>query len=264
MLKLDKTQITRNLGKKYKYVPFLEKAIANFEDPWEFVYTEKEDDEHWHPSSHCIQPATELYAIARGEVEREQVSGSLRKIFQVGHFWHQWLQHITLHKLEMCTPDAIERRGSRSWGDKETAKVGVTEGGLSAVDWKPAPYHSAAGSGDVAPLETPNWKGVVDYKTMNSANFAQAQIPSYYAAKYECQINIYMDFFDEAEAIILPINKDSCEFKEFLYARNQPLIDTIYEKWEFVSACLDADEAPTQADNDMFELDHLLTGAVST
>lgn len=246
MIKLDKSQITRNLGKKYKYVPFLEKAIADFEDPWEFVYTEKEPDAHWHPSGHCIQPATELYAIACGEVEREAISGSLRKIFQVGHFWHQWLQYITLHKLEMCAPESVERRGTRSWGDKK------------------APFHSASGSGDIAPLETPGWKGIVDYKTMNSANFAQAKIPVYYAAKYECQINIYMDFFDEAEAIILPINKDSCEFKEFLYARNQPLIDIIYEKWEFVSACLDAGEAPTKADNEMFDLEPLLTGAVST
>lgn len=244
MLKLDKNQITRNLGKKYHLVPFLEKAISDFEDSWEFVYTEKEDDEHWHPSGHCIQPATELYAIACGEVEREVISGSLRKIFQVGHFWHQWLQYVVLHKLEMCTPEAIERRGIRSWGD--------------------APYYAAAGSGDIAPLETPNWKGIVDFKTMNSNSFAQARIPERFDAKYEAQINIYMDFFDESEAIILPINKDTCEFKEFLYTRNQPLIDTIFEKWEFVSACLDAEEAPTKADNDMFDLDHLLTGPVST
>lgn len=264
MLKLDKTQITRNLGKKYKYVPFLEKAIAKFEDPWEFVYAEKEDDTHWHPSGHCTPSATDLYAIANGEEEREVISGTLRKIFQVGHFWHQWLQYITLHKLEMCTPEAVERRGMRAWGDMEVAKVGINAKGLTAKDWKPAPFHSASGSGDIAPLEAPGWKGVVDYKTMNSANFSRPQIPEYYAAKYECQINIYMDFFDEGEAIILPINKDTCEFKEFLYERNQPLIDIIYEKWEFVSACLDAGEAPTKADNDMFELDHLLTGAVST
>ncbi len=182
----------------------------------------------------------------------------------MGHFWHQWLQHITLHKLEMCAPEAIERRGMKAWGDKETARVQITEHGLSAGDWKPAAWHAATGSGDVAPLETPNWKGVVDYKTMNSANFAQAKIPRYYTAKYECQINIYMDFFDEEEAIILPINKDSCEFKEFLYARNQPLIDIIYEKWEFVSACISAESAPTIDDDGFFDIDSLLTGPVST
>jgi hypothetical protein len=265
MLKLDKSQITRNLGKKYKYVPFLEKAITTFEDDWQFVYTEKEHDLYWHPSGHCMPPATELYEIATGSRdESEAISGSLRKIFQVGHFWHQWLQYITLHKLEFCTPEAIERRVLRSWGGKEVAKVEITEAGLSAGDWKPAPFHAVAGSGDVAPLEAPGWTGIVDYKTMNANSFAQQRIPERFNAKYECQINIYMDLFDQAQAIILPINKDTGEFKEFLYERNQPLIDTIYEKWEFVSACISAESAPTQADDDMFELDHLLVGPIST
>ena len=70
-----------------------------------------------------------------------------------------------------------------------------------------------------------------------------------------------MDLFDEDEAIILPINKDSGEFKEFLYERNQDLIDVIYEKWEFVSACVDAGEPPTDMDDEMFPLP--LTGPIS-
>ena len=68
---------------------------------------------------------------------------------------------------------------------------------------------------------------------------------------------------DVAEAIILPINKDTGEFKEFLYERNQPLVDVIYEKFEFVSACLDTGEVPTKADDEMFEFKHLLRGPVS-
>lgn len=264
MIKLDKTQVTKNLGKKYKYVPFLEKAISDFDDEWQFVYQEKEQDEYWHPSGHCIPDATELYAIATEDAAPEPISGSLRKIFQVGHFWHQWLQYITLHKLEFCTSEAIERRVIRSWDGKEVAKVAIAEEGLSAVDRKPAPYHAVIGSGDVAPLETPGWTGIVDYKTMNTSSFAQQRIPSYFDAKYECQINIYMDLFDQGEAIILPINKDTCEFKEYLYERNQPLIDIIYEKWEFVSACISAGIAPTIDDDKLFDLEPFLTGPVST
>lgn len=265
MLKLDKSQITRNLGKKYKYVPFLEKAIATFEDDWQFVYSEKEHDLYWHPSGHCMPSATELYAIASEQAERENISGSLRKIFQVGHFWHQWLQYITLHKLEFCTPEAIEKRVIRSWGGgKEVAKAVITEHGLSAGDWKAPPFHAVAGSGDVAPLEAPGWTGIVDYKTMNSNSFAQQRIPERFNAKYECQINIYMDLFEQGEAIILPINKDTGEFKEFLYERNQDLIDIIYEKWEFVSACISAESAPTTDDDKFFDIESLLTGPVST
>ena len=143
------------------------------------------------------------------------------------------------------------------------ARVGINEHGLTAEGWKPAPFHAVAGSGDLAPLEAPNWTGLVDYKTMNAANFKQQGIPPRYDAKYECQINVYMDLFDTEEAIILPINKDTGEFKEFLYARNQPLVDVIYEKFEFVSACLDAGEPPTAEDDKMFPIKPLLTGPVS-
>lgn len=246
MIKLpkDKSKIVRNLGKKYVYVPYLERALATFDEPWQFTYQEKEKDTHWHPSGHCVPPATELYAIVSGEVKEEPISGSLRKIFQVGHFWHQYLQHVTLHKMEMCKPEAVERKGKREWGK--------------------TPFHAVSGSGDLAPLEAPNWTGLVDYKTMNAANFKQQGIPPRYDAKYECQINVYMDLFDTAEAIILPINKDTGEFKEFLYAKNCDLIDMIYQKWEFVSACLDAGEAPTAADDKMFPIQTLLTGPIST
>ena len=261
--KTDKSKIVRNLGKKYKYVPYLEKAIGEFEDPWTFTYHEKEPDNFWHPSGHCTPPASELYGIATGQVKPEAISGSLRKTFQVGHFWHQWLQYITLHKLEMCKPEAIERRAMRAWGDKEVARVGINEHGLTAEGWKPAPFHAVAGSGDLAPLEAPDWTGLVDYKTMNSANFKQQGLPPRFEAKYECQINVYMDLFDMAEAIILPVHKDTGDFKEFLYERNQPLVDTIMEKLEFVSACLDAGEAPTDEDDKMFPIAPLLRGPVS-
>src|ERR1700677_2140168 len=116
MMKLDKSQITRNLGKKYKLVPFLEKAFNDFDEPWEYKYKEKEKDTAWHPSGHCTPTATELWAIAQDLEESDPVSGTSRKSFQVGHFWHQLLQHIVLHKLGFCEPGAIERRGSRVWG----------------------------------------------------------------------------------------------------------------------------------------------------
>jgi hypothetical protein len=253
VLKLDKSQITRNLGRKYKLVPFLEKAFNDFDDPWEYKYKEKEKDTAWHPSGHCTPPATELWAITQGEDTFGPISGTLRKSFQVGHFWHQLLQHIVLRKLEFCTPEAIERRGTRHWGQTQ-----------EAIN-QPTPYQWVTGSGDIAPVEVPKWKGIVDFKTMSSHQFKQASIPEWAAAKYECQINLYMDFFDEGEAIIVPINKDTPhDMKEFLYERNQPLIDIIYEKLEFVSVCLEAGQAPTKADDEMFALDHLLVGPVST
>lgn len=248
MIKLDKSKVTRNLGNKgYKYVPYLERAIKDFEEEWGFSYKEKQADHHWHPSSHCLQPPTELYAIATGQFESTPIPSSLRKVFMIGHFWHQWLQHITLHKLEFCDADAIERHASKEWGKGK--------------------YHSVAGSGDIAPCVCPDWEGLVDYKTMNPRNYAQPGVPEgphRYGAKYECQMNIYMYLFDIEEAMVVAIDKESGEFKEFLYKRNDDLINEIVGKWEFVSACLDSDEIPTQADNDMFNLEPLLTGPVSS
>lgn len=250
--KTDKSKIVRNLGKKYKYVPYLEKAIGDFEDEWAFEYHEKQPDNHWHPSSHCVPPATELYAIATGQVKPEPIGNALRKTFQVGHFWHQWLQYITVAKLGFANPEDIERHMVRSWGQPDEAK------GILIPD-----FHAIAGSADVCPCVCPDWTGLVDYKTMNSANFKQQGLPPRFEAKYECQINVYMDLFDVAEAIILPVHKDTGDFKEFLYERNQPLVDTIMEKLEFVSVCLDAGEAPTAEDDKMFAIAPLLRGPVS-
>ena len=241
MIKLDKSKVVKNLGRRYKYVPYLERAIATFEDPWTFTYQEKEHDHHWHPSSHCIEPVTHLYAIATDQVELEPISGSLRKIFQVGHFWHQWLQYITVNNLKMCKPEAVERKAKREWGKGK--------------------YHAVAGSGDLAPLEAPNWTGLVDYKTTSSRTFAQPGIPSAFADKYEAQMQIYLELFEQEEALIVLINKDSPhDFREILYRRNQPLIDAIINKFKFVSLCLDADERPTAEDDLEFSLDGLFRG----
>lgn len=245
MITLDKTKVVRNLGKKYKLVPYLEKAIATFDEPWQFVYEEKELDHHWHPSSHCTEPVTWLYEVAAGTREGgiEDISSVLRKSFQVGHFWHQWLQYIVVEKLHFATHDDIECKMIKSWGD--------------------GPYHAVAGSADISPCQTPSWTGGIDFKTMSAQQFKQAGIPEWAAAKYECQVNIYMDLFDQDEWIIVPINKDTPhDFKEFLYRRNQSLIDAIYGKWEFVAACVDADEPPTKMDDEMFPLP--LTGPIST
>jgi hypothetical protein len=259
---IDKSKVVRNLGKKYKLVPYVEKALVGFEDEWKFKCQEKLKDHAWHPSSHCTEPVTVLYAFATEPIEPKPNNATSTKNFQVGHFWHQLLQHIVLHKLEMCKPDAIERVGMKSWGDKEKGRVIITKAGLSAGDWKPESYHYVRGSGDIAPLETPDWKGLVDFKTMASGQFAPNYVPPQYAAKYECQMNIYMDLFDEEQMILFAINKDNGEFKEFLYERNQVLIDAIYDKWKFVSAAIDAGEEPTKMDDEMFKLPEL-TGPVN-
>lgn len=245
MLKMDKSKVTMNLGKREKLAPYLDKAINSFDREWEFKYTTKVGDDAWHPSGDCTPSAYELWQKATGEVEHKLTG--LNKAFQVGHFWHQWLQLILVEDLEFCVPEHIERRGIKTWGSPRDR---------ASNPWQPKPFHWATGAADAAPCVIPkiDWRGIVDFKTMNPQMFAQKSVP--FADKYECQFNIYMDFFDEERALLLGINKATGEFKEFEFLRNQPLIDTIYEKWQYISDCLDANEEPEQweDEDDPFKL----------
>jgi hypothetical protein len=80
---------------------------------------------------------------------------------------------------------------------------------------------------------------------MGSHAFRNNDPPASATDKWECQMSIYMDFFDLDEAIILGINKDSPhDFKEFTYLRNQPLVEAIYDKWKLVAMCLNEEVEP--------------------
>lgn len=259
MQKLDKSKLVMSLSKKQKLVPYLDKAIRKFDKPWEFKYDTKQGDDAWHPSGDCTPTADELYKkITNGSASSFNADGGLNKAFQVGHFWHQLLQHIVLEELEFCEAKAIERKGLRAWDrngfiDPEDVPIEkldvIKEAGYTKAQWTPPPYHWATGSGDIAPLVLPKgWEGVVDFKTMGSGQYGRdtTPMPDWCAGKYECQINMYMDFFDLERSLILAINKDSGAFKEWEFVRNQPLIDRIYDKWKFVSECLDDGSFPEE------------------
>lgn len=238
-IKLDKTKLVRNLAARHKLVPHLERVIGEGDFEWSYNYVPKAGDDGWHPSGDCTPSLHQLYWKAVDPTP-EQISSSLYKTFQVGHFWHAYLQHLVLHKLEFCNEDAIERRGLRGWGEMGTkeAEVRYFSHFKDPMLWRP--HHYATGSGDIAPCDIPgHGKYIVDFKTMGSHDFKPMQMPDWCAAKYECQINIYMDFFDEERGLILCIQKDSPhDMKEFEFERNQPLIDAIYQKWELVSHCI--------------------------
>lgn len=273
--KLDKGNVVKNMAKRYKLVTHIDKALGEFDEEFEFKYEPKVGDDGWHPSGDCLPAVTSLYwhafeflenrdiameaAKAAGVVlptARPEIGVALRKTFLVGHFVHQLLQHIVLDKLGFCTPDAIERRGERVWGRIDESDPRVI--------FPPKPYHWATGSGDIAPCTIPGHGDyIVDFKTMNSRDYNQNGVPAWCADKYEAQIQIYMDFFDVEKAMIVPFMKDSPHsLKEFEYVRNQPLIDAIYNKWEFVSECLDSGTPPTPLDDDLFSLDGLFTGPI--
>lgn len=241
----EKRNFTRNLVKRHKLAGHLDRYLSTEVEEFEFAYEPKVEDDAWHPSGHCTPPVTALYGLAKsiidGTAEKKQWDVGMLKTFMVGHFWHQLLQKAVVD-LGFASPEAIEVQGVRRWGEivgPRTAK----------------PFHWATGAGDIAPCSIPGAGDyVIDFKTMSSHQFNSSGIPEWAADKYEAQINIYMDFFGLEKGIILAINKDTPHnFKEFEFERNQPLIDAVYDKWEFVSECLDNDEAPTTLDDKLFD-----------
>lgn len=234
--KIDMSKLNYKMGKRYKLVPLLEKAIVNHaEDEWQFTYQEKLRDHHWHPSGHCLLPPSQLFLIATDAPrEYEPISNSLRKTYQVGHYWHQWLQYLCV-TADICRRDDVERHEVWKYGE--------------------GPYESVSGSADICPLRLGEWYGGVDFKTMNQEQYEKPEFSEYFGQKYECQMNIYMHLFDVDNWLIFCINKNNGEFKEYEYIRNQPLIDVILDKFEFVSeAVRNGDVITTLDDEDWLDL----------
>lgn len=225
-IKLQKTPFVRSLVKNHKLAGHIDRAIGTGELEWHAEFKPKQGDDAWHPSGDCTPTAYQLYH--KGTTLAAPISTGLYKAFMVGHLWHAYIQWIVVEKLQFASWDEIEVRGERRWGD--------------------GPYQWATGSADIAPCHIPVYGDcLVDIKTMSSFDYKQSSLPNWCAAKYECQVNIYMDWFDLDKTIILCVSKDSPhDFKEFIFHRNQPLIDAIYSKWRLVGDCLDQHIPPDE------------------
>jgi hypothetical protein len=252
----DPKKLVKPMGKNRILVPQLEKAFVGFDDSWTFTYEPKRGDSAWHPSGHCTPDASQLYDMVHDayhgylDPDTTWVKGEVtgpQKSFMVGHYWHQLIQYVIV-KIGLAEPEAIEAIGVKAWNDIAYQHHGGT----------PKPFHWVRGQGDIAPLVTPEWTGLVDIKTMNSNSFKGAvggSLPAGFAHKYYCQIQIYMDLFDLDQALILGVNKDAPhDFCELTYVRNQDIIDAIYAKWRFVSDCLQRDIVPSSADDKTYAL----------
>lgn len=226
-LKVDKSKFTKSFAQRNKLVPLLDREIGKGDFNWSYEYKPKVGDDGWHPSGDCLPSIHDLWLRGQAVPQNESrpFSASLYKTFQVGHFWHAYLQELCLN-MDLCDEAAIERKGINRWAE--------------------GPYNWATGAGDLAPVDIPgHGEYLVDIKTQNARDYAKNGLPDWCADKYEAQINIYMDFFAIDRAIILCVCKDSPhDFKEITYRRNQPLIDAIYEKWKIAGACITENVEP--------------------
>ena len=245
----------------------LDEAFKRFNEPFSFVYEPKQSDFGWHPSGDCLPPVSKLWQNARAALYPEESTvvrkdmSHLTKTFMVGHYWHQIIQYLIV-KEGWASQEAIENIAYRCWNAEanyaHTFIVGENYLDCSLDPDNPKtealPFHFVRGQGDVAPLEMGDWKGLVDIKTMNPADFKAGLGKSRFANKYLAQINIYMDLFDEEAAMILAVDKGSGSFAEYTFVRDDALVSQIYDKWEFVSQFLESGEEPTTEHDNEFAL----------
>lgn len=230
----------KKMAVQHRVVPHIERAIDTLgEFEWSASFGGKPHDDAWHPSGDCTPSLQELYLRATGVSETASIGIGLRKIFATGHFWHAYLQEVMC--LAGLTERAnIERRGLTGWGPVDARHFDH----IGDIPWQP--WKWATGSIDVADCDVPGHGiAVVDFKTMNTMDFKRADPPDWCADKWECQLNVYMDWTGAETAFIVAIDKGTPHsFKEFMYERNQPLIDAIYGKWRLISACIDEQVIP--------------------
>src|SRR5690348_16993139 len=115
-IKINTSKFVRNLVKGHKLAPHIDKSIGEGEFEWEAKFEVKQGDDAFHPSGDCIPS---VYSLYKGILNKEHnpPSGSLRKTFQVGHFWHAYIQWIVVERLEFCSWDEVECKHETRWKD---------------------------------------------------------------------------------------------------------------------------------------------------
>lgn len=209
----------KDLAKKEILVPHINNYLARADFPKQFdiaIPTHKEPDDAFHPSSDCAPCECELYAKFTGVAEKQELNATSHKNFFVGHFWHGLLQDILSSGLGFCEESDIEKE-------------------LRFQD----PNWWARGFADIAKCDIPG-KGsyLIDFKTMNTYSYQKPA--ESLLAKWRLQVACYMAWDNRVEsAIIIGIQKDTPhEFKEFVFQRDDSMLEPIYQKWSNVSKAI--------------------------
>lgn len=209
----------KDLAKKEILVPYINNYLARADFPKQFdiaIAAHKEPDDAFHPSSDCYPCECELYAKFSGQAEKQELTATSHKNFFVGHFWHGLLQDILCERLEFCNKDDVEKE-------------------LRFQDHK----WWARGFADIAKCDIPG-KGsyLIDFKTMNSYSFQKPA--ESLLAKWQLQVACYMAWDNRVDsAIIIGIQKDTPhDFKEFVFNRDDAILEPVYEKWNIVAEAL--------------------------
>jgi hypothetical protein len=234
--KLRKSMMT---GRGSILIPHIEtyQRAAKFPETWNIqIRNRKDPDGFFHPSGDCFTPPSQLYKQLKGQLIYIKPSPALRRTFDVGHFWHGYLQAMLL-EMGFVTKENIERHIEH----KITTKRGFCVG---------------SGTADLVDVEIPgHGKWLVDIKSMNKPEF-EAGVNEFTMRKWQAQVSCYMDWLGADKAFILAVSKDSPHaMHEYQVIKDVALLDEIYDRWSYVAQCM---RTQTEPDDENYKVNPLL------
>lgn len=162
----------KKLVKNELLVPHLDayQEAGKFPPVWNVeIRNYKEPDPHFHPSGDCFTNPVQLYMEKTGQVKRERPGYALRRIFDVGHMWHGYIQEI-VKAMGFVEPHNVE-------------KLVTFDYKMNGVSWM------GKGSIDLFDVSIPNRGNyIVDIKTMNDEEFDNGPKEDT-LKKWEAQLN---------------------------------------------------------------------------
>jgi hypothetical protein len=232
---MDSKKLLRSLanGRGSLLVPHIDayQSKGKFPDQWVITLDNKpkERSGRFYPSTHATASIEQIYLDLAGKLKSSSISPTLRRTFDVGHFWHQYLQAMILD-MGMVKEENIEIRHQ-------------------TTIHTPLADFETSGRLDLKDVEIPgsdSW--LIDIKSMRKQEFEAGPNPRTLTS-WKAQINIYGDWAKTDRLMVLAVCKDSPhELREFIIEPDTKLVEEIYNKWAIVKHCLDTGITPDQFD----------------
>lgn len=184
---------------------------------------------HFKPSTDCLTPVDVLWAEKKGLAPDKKISASLRRTFDIGTLWHEYIGALLLD-MGFVAPEGIEMRVKT---DVESEFGSATVSGLADLVGVEIPGHG---------------KWLIDMKTMRKDDFAYG-LKADKQRQYNAQVNVYGDLLGYDQMMILAIEKDSPHrLREFIVRKDTDTVNEIYRRWTYVAKCLREDKEPDPND----------------
>jgi len=143
---------------------------------------------------------------------------------------------------EKMAPEVLRMFDHGDYIQMQILSILFSLGIVRAAEVKIPPHELISGRAD-AIVTLNNELYVVDFKSMNSLVFKSLTAPK---EENVNQIQLYLHFFKIPKGILLYINKDTLELKEFFIEYNSQLVKRLLENFYILKQKIDADIIPAR------------------